>query len=95
MYDIECFSMEQRSRFTGKRRKDKEQATLHMQLMRTWYFVSAKDPRKLSYFNEGAMLDRQAVTNPAGISVKDRPIYNFFGKGTGQKRRRRTVPNRN
>lgn len=98
MYDIECFSMEQRSRITGKRRKDKEQSTLHMQWMRTWYFVSAKDPRKHSYFNEGAMLDRGAVTNPAGIAVKDRPIYNFFGKSSGGgpgagagHRRRRTV----
>jgi hypothetical protein len=98
MYDIKCHSMEQRSRITGKRRKDKEQSALFHQHMRAWYFVSAKDPRKLSYFNEGAMLDRGSVTNPAGISMKDRPVYNWFGKAgggggaaTGKGRKRRVA----
>jgi len=52
-----------------------------MQYSRLWFVTSAKDPRKLSYFNEGSMFDRTAASNPSGFVVRDRPFYHFFGPG--------------
>jgi len=102
MFMIEMRSMRQRSRFTGDTRGNKEQGALWLQYMRGWYFVSAKDPRKLSYFNEGTMFDRKSVTNPGTIAMEGRKMYRFFSNAddhggnaatsNGQKRRR-TVPN--
>jgi hypothetical protein len=93
-FHIERNSMRQRSRFTGETRGNKDQGMLHMQYTRIWYATSAKDPRKLSYFNVGSMFDRQSVTNPGTIAMQDRPMYRFFGKGgNGGQKRRRVVPN--
>ena len=64
---------------TGDRKHDKDQWMIMQSAIRLWYTVSAKEPRKLSYYHEGAMIDRKSVAN-GGLSRKRRPVMNFFGK---------------
>lgn len=73
-------SLEKMNIQTKKRRHDKDQWAIWQSAVRLWYTVSAKEPRKLSYFKEGAMINRKSMAN-GGISRTDRPVYNFFAKG--------------
>jgi hypothetical protein len=86
MCDMRMKCLKKRSRKTGAEVYDKEMCTVFRDTMRLWYQVSSKEPRKLSYFFEGAMLDRNTVTN-GGIVRRGRPCYNFYRKG----KRQRTV----
>lgn len=88
MYNIERRSLNRRSRITGRIIADKDQTMVWSRMLHDWWFVSAKDPRKFSYFNEGAMFDRKAVTTPGGFVTKGRPMYNFYGPPSQNKRRR-------
>jgi hypothetical protein len=68
----------------------KDNTMIWSRLIHDWWFVSAKDPRKFSYFNEGVMFDRKSVSTPGGIVTKGRPMYNFYGS-QGENKRRRTI----
>ncbi len=70
MYQIERNSMNLRSRITGRVIANKDQHMLWMNMQRTWWVVSGKDPRKAAYFSDGLMLDVQSVAAPGGVSVK-------------------------
>lgn len=84
MNKIRSSSLEKRNRNNGAEIHDKEQWAIYRDAMRTYYYVSSREPRKMSYFFEGAMLDRKTVAN-GGISNTGRPIYNFFKKGKRQR----------
>jgi hypothetical protein len=90
MYNIERRSMNVRSRYTGRIMAHKDQTMVWSRLLHDWWFVSAKDPRKFSYFNEGSMFNRKSVTTPGGFVTNGRPIFDFYGSA-GQNKRRRTV----
>jgi hypothetical protein len=59
--------------------------------MRMWYTITRMEPRKMSYYSEGRMLDKESVTNK-GVYTKTRPVYKFFQKG---KRMRTAADSRN
>ena len=90
MYHIERNALNVRSRFTGRTMPHKDNTMIWSRLIHDWWFVSAKDPRKFSYFNEGVMFDRKSVSTPGGIVTKGRPMYNFYGS-QGENKRRRTI----
>jgi hypothetical protein len=91
MYTIERNSMNMRSRITGRVKADRDQTMVWSRLLHDWWFLSAKNPQKFSYYNEGAMFDRKSVTTPGGIVIKGRPIYNFYNQQGGNNKRRRKV----
>ncbi len=80
IFKIRATSLERVNVTTGVTKHDKDAWMIMQSAIRLWYTVSAKEPRKLSYFHEGAMMDRKSVAN-GGISRKRRPILHFFGKG--------------
>lgn len=92
MYHIERHALNARSRFTGRVMPHKDNTMTWSRLLHDWWFVSAKDPRKFSYFTDGTMFDPKSVTNPGGFVTKGRPVYNFYG-APGQNKRRRLVDN--
>lgn len=83
---IRSCGLEKKNRLTGAVIHDREQAAIMRDMMRMFYVVSAKEPRKLSYYFEGAMINHQAVAN-GGISRKRRPVYDFFQKTAGKRHR--------
>jgi len=90
MYHIERNALNVRSRITGRTMPHKDNTMVWSRLLHDWWFLSAKDPRKFSYFNEGVMFDRKSVTTPGGFVTKGRPMYNFYGSA-GENKRRRTI----
>lgn len=79
--------MERRHRITGERRHDKDQWAIYNSAVRLFYTLSAKDPRKLNFFNEGAMINYKNVANN-GIATSSRRVYHFFSQ---EKRIRNTA----
>jgi len=78
-------SLIRRSKIDGSETHDREQFAIMLQAMKMVYFLSSKEPRKLAFYYEGAMIDRASVAN-GGIHRKGRPVYNFFNN---KKRRQR------
>ena len=74
---IRASSLIRKSTLDGSLTHDKDQFAVMLQAMRMYYFLSSKEPRKLAFFYEGAMIDRSSVSN-GGIYRKSRPVYNFF-----------------
>lgn len=93
MNKIRQSGMIKKHKTTGAEIHDREQSHLFIQFMKLYYFVAAKEPRKLPFFNDGAMITTSSVANN-GLYVKDRPVYTFFRRtvggnaGTGSKRKR-------
>ncbi len=79
IFKIRATGLERVNVISGVTKHDKDQWMILQSAIRLWYTVSAKEPRKLSYFHEGAMIDRKSLSN-GGISRKRRPIFQFFGK---------------
>lgn len=79
IYSIRKNSLERRHRITGERRHDKDQWAIYNSAVRLFYTLSAKDPRKLNFYNEGAMINYKTVAN-RGIATSKRPVYQFFSK---------------
>lgn len=76
--------LEKRNRFTGAEVHDREQFGIMRDAQRQFYFISSREPRKLSFYFDGAMIDRKSVAN-GGISRTGRPSYDFFKKGKRQR----------
>ena len=68
--------LEWRDPVTGTDYHDKDQFQIMTTAMRTWYAISAKEPRKLSYFNESSMINTKSMSN-GGVSRSSRPVYEF------------------
>jgi hypothetical protein len=87
MSDMRKKCLKKRHKKHGYEIYDKDMWVIYRDAMRQWYFVSAKEPRKLSFFSEGAMIDNGSVANGGLVVRKGRPVYDFFRKG----KRQRTV----
>jgi hypothetical protein len=85
MHDMRKKCLKKRSKKWGYEIYDKEMWTIYRDTMRMWYFVSAKEPRKLSYFFEDSMINRKTATNGGLCVRKGRPVYDFFRKGKRQR----------
>ena len=83
---IRSHSLLLRNPKTGAVKVDREQAAIMRDNMRMFYVISAKDPRKLAYYSESAMLDERSVANN-GFSRKRRPVYHFFNDRTKKRHR--------
>jgi len=69
-------SLERRDAISGATKHDKDQFQIMVTAMRMWYTVSAKEPRKLSFFNDGSMMNTKVMSN-GGMSRSARPVYAF------------------
>ena len=87
MGDMRQKCLKKRHKKEGYEIYDKDMWTIYRDAMRMYYFVSAKEPRKLSFFSENAMIDTTTASYGGLMVRKSRPAYNFFRKG----KRQRTV----
>lgn len=85
MNRIRSTGMERVNLDTGEEYVDKEQLQMWCTLQRQFYFVSSKDPRKMSYYFEGAMIDHRSVAN-GGLARVGRPVFDFVKKGSKRQR---------
>jgi hypothetical protein len=79
MTKIRSTGLEKRHKITGEVKHDKDQWLVWQSATRLFYTLSAKDPRKLSFFKEGSMINRKSMSN-GGISRSKRPMFDFFSK---------------
>lgn len=76
---IRAQCLERRHRITGERRHDKDQWAILNSALRLYYTLMAKDPRKLNFYKEGAMINYKYVSNK-GFSTSKRPVYSFMSQ---------------
>jgi hypothetical protein len=76
---IRAQCLERRHRVTKERRHDKDQWAILNSAIRLYYTLSAKDPRKLNFYKEGAMINWKYVSNK-GFSTSKRPVYSFMSQ---------------
>ena len=76
---IETDSLIMRNTKTRKRKVDKDQSTIWLNLMKQWYQVASKDPSKMAFYDEGAHLDTK-VASSGIIEYGGKRMFNYFKK---------------